>query len=126
MSIRLSDCLLTNSYEQLLNYKKNYPDKLSFYIPNSCSIEHLNKSKKKVYKKEYFYKILWAGRLEEIKDPKLAIRTISKLDNKYKLYIFGNGGLNENLKKEINRFRLNKKIYLNNDFKELKISSASE
>ncbi len=122
MSIRLSDCLLTNSYEQLLNYKKNYPDKLSFYIPNSCSIEHLNKSKKKVYKKEYFYKILWAGRLEEIKDPKLAIRTISKLDNKYKLYIFGNGKLNENLKKEINKFSLNEKIYLNNDFDKLNMN----
>ena len=122
LGIRLSDCLLTNSYEQLLDYKRKFPNKLSFYIPNSCSIKHLNNSKDNFSKKVDFYKILWAGRLEEIKDPKLAIRTINKLDNKYKLYIFGNGSLNENLKEEISRFNLNEKISLNNDFNKLDIN----
>tara|TARA_A100001388_G_scaffold275608_1_gene261470 strand:- start:5520 stop:6626 length:1107 start_codon:yes stop_codon:yes gene_type:complete len=122
LAIRLSDCVLTNSYEQLLDYKKKFPKKLSFYIPNSCSIEHLNNSKDKFSKKVDFYKILWAGRLEEIKDPKLALRTITKLDNKYKLYIFGSGKLNENLKEEIIRLSLNEKISFNNDFNKLNMN----
>ena len=62
------------------------PKKLSFYIPNSSSCNHLIKKNKKEFvsnsqnnnkkKKE----ILWIGRLEKIKDPLLALDVINIMD----------------------------------------------
>ena len=114
LSLQLSDCLLTNSLEQLINYKFKLPNKRSFYIPNSSSCMHLIKNNKDNYVERNNrinnIDILWIGRLEEIKDPLLAIDILKTLGEKYRLSIYGDGTLKNKIINKVRNLNLEKNI----------------
>ncbi len=114
LSLQLSDCLLTNSLEQLINYKFKLPNKRSFYIPNSSSCTHLINNNKDNYVERNNrinnIDILWIGRLEEIKDPLLAIDILKTLGEKYRLSIYGDGTLKNKIINKVRNLNLEKNI----------------
>ena len=115
-SLRVADCILTNSLEQLISYRSILPKKLSFYIPNSSSCNHLVKKQKKDLvlnsknDKKKLKEILWIGRLEKIKDPLFALDVINILDKEFRLNIYGDGFLKERLIKKVQELNLDKKV----------------
>ncbi len=123
LSLRLSDCLLTNSLEQLSHYKYEFPKKLSFYIPNSSSTSHLRNEiiQKNNYDNHKINKILWLGRLENIKDPLLAIETMQYLDEKYYLNIFGSGSMFNKINKQISSKKLSNRVSIQTNNNELNL-----
>ncbi len=123
LSLKLSDCLLTNSLEQLSYYKYRFPKKHSFYIPNSSSTNHLkNESiQKNNYKNQKLIKILWLGRFEKIKDPLLAIETIQYLNEKYHLKFFGAGSMLNIINKEICSKELSNRVSVSSNNNELNL-----
>ena len=120
ISLKLSDCLLTNSLEQLYYYKQIFPNKFSFYIPNSSSTKHLENKfphTNKDINKSKSYKILWLGRFEEIKDPMLAIDTMRFLTDDFHLTISGSGSMLNQINKKIDSYELKGQIniFCNNE-----------
>ncbi len=124
LSLRLSDCLLTNSLEQLSQYKYEFPKKISFYIPNSSSTNHLENKiiQKNNYDNHKINKILWLGRLENIKDPLLAIETMQYLNQKYYLNICGSGSMLNQINKQICSKELTNRVSIQTNNKELNLS----
>lgn len=123
LGLRLSDCLLTNSLEQLSEYKYKFPNKFSFYIPNSSSTAHLKNelTEKQKYHKQNRYKILWLGRFEKIKDPLLAIDTMRYLNEKFYLNIVGNGSMLDQINMRVKSYQLANKINIYSNNKQLKL-----
>ena len=123
LSLRLTDCLLTNSLEQLSYYKYQFPNKNSFYIPNSSSTNHLrNESiQRNNYENQNPIKILWIGRFEKIKDPFLAIETMQYLNKKFHLSFFGSGTMLNKINKEICSRKLSNRIRISTNNNELNL-----
>ena len=122
-SLKLSDCLLTNSLEQLSEYKYRFPNKLSFYIPNSSSTTHFKNHLQTKAKdnKQNIYRILWLGRFEKIKDPLLAVDSMRYLNEKFHLNIFGSGSMLNQINMRINLYQLGNKIKINSNNQKLNL-----
>lgn len=103
-----ADKVITNSYTLKKELKLLYKIKAS--VIYSGTIDKLI-NKKKIKKKKNI-KLISVGRFSDQKNHEFLIKMISKLNNNYKLYIYGGGKLKNNLKKLISYLKLKNKVFL--------------
>ena len=115
-SIRLSDIVMSNSLEQVFNFLDLMPNKKVFYVPNTSSITHLSNYANKIKKRSISSKkkIIWIGRLESIKRPLLALKSLKYLPTNWILYMYGSGKMLDDCNRYIESNGLTKRVKLLN------------
>ncbi|HCE2681115.1 MULTISPECIES: glycosyltransferase [unclassified Vibrio] len=131
-------CQTSLMQEKLLEHRGSRVSRNSYVIPNPLDFDLIeNKSKSSFFNDEYkSFKIVMVGRLVEIKNHRLVIESLSKLDLDYNLFIVGDGPLKENLQSLCDSLNLKDKVTfvgnVSNPYKYMKdaelgiISSFSE
>lgn len=131
-------CQTSLMQDKLLEHRGSRVSRNSYVIPNPLDVELIEKkSKSSFFSDEYKnFKIVMVGRLIEIKNHRLVIESLSKLDLDYNLFIVGDGPLKENLQSLCDSLNLKDKVTfvgnVSNPYKYMKdaelgiISSFSE
>lgn len=131
-------CQTSLMQDKLLEHRGSRVSRNSYVIPNPLDIDLIEKkSKPSFFSDEYKnFKIVMVGRLIEIKNHRLVIESLSKLDLDYNLFIVGDGPLKENLQSLCDSLNLKDKVIfvgnVTNPYKYMKdadlgvISSFSE
>lgn len=114
--------ILQKAYKIIILSKKysNYSNDLEKFKKKLLLIPPLIKNVKNKYKiNKTKIKILAIGRLVSYKNYKVLIKSMLHLPKKFELNIIGNGPLYYNLKKDITRYQLKKKINIYQNINEL-------
>ena len=107
---------MSNSLEQVFNFLDLMPNKKVFYVPNTSSITHLSNYANKIKKRSISSKkkIIWIGRLESIKRPLLALKSLKYLPTNWILYMYGSGKMLDDCNRYIESNGLTKRVKLLN------------